>query len=87
MQKETDVNKEVPLSSLIQGEAATITRLTVQGMQRTRLLDLGFVPGTLIVHEMGSPLGDPTAYLVKGSLIALRKDQAAEVFVQKESLL
>jgi Fe2+ transport system protein FeoA len=56
-------------------------------MQRTRLLDLGFVPGTQIAYEMSSPLGDPTAYLVKGSLIALRKDQAVEVFVQKESLL
>jgi Fe2+ transport system protein FeoA len=39
-------------------------------------LDLGFVPGTEVMAEMTSPGGDPTAYRVRGTLIALRHEQA-----------
>jgi Fe2+ transport system protein FeoA len=40
------------------------------------LLDLGFVPGTLVELDMVSPAGDPKAYRVRGSVIALRREQA-----------
>jgi Fe2+ transport system protein FeoA len=40
------------------------------------LLDLGFVPGTAIEVEMVSPGGDPTAYRLRGTVIALRRNQA-----------
>ena len=36
---------------------------------------LGVVPGTRLVAEMASPTGDPTAYRIRGALIALRRDQ------------
>jgi Fe2+ transport system protein FeoA len=41
------------------------------------LLDLGFVPGTEVSVELKSPNGDPTAYRVRGAVIALRREQAA----------
>jgi Fe2+ transport system protein FeoA len=31
--------------------------------------------------EMVSPMGDPTAYRVRGAVIALRKEQASLVYV------
>jgi Fe2+ transport system protein FeoA len=40
------------------------------------LLDLGFVPGSAVEVNLVSPAGDPTAYLVRGALIALRREQA-----------
>ena len=40
------------------------------------MLDLGIVPGTIIEPEMNSPGGDPTAYRIRGTLIALRHEQA-----------
>ena len=47
-----------------------------RGQERRRLLDLGFVPGTVVEVEMISPAGDPTAYRVRGTIVALRREQA-----------
>lgn len=68
----------VSLSVLPIGAAASIVGIAeeCQGAERRRLLDLGFVPGTIIVGELISPGGDPTAYLIRGTLIALRRAQA-----------
>lgn len=59
------------------GGAAVVVGISrsCTGVQRRRLLDLGVVPGTRLVAEMASPTGDPTAYRVRGALIALRRDQ------------
>jgi len=57
-------------SAIVRGVSPSCT-----GVQRRRLLDLGLVPGTRIVAEMASPTGDPTAYRIRGALIALRRDQ------------
>ncbi|MHC4732053.1 MAG: FeoA family protein [Planctomycetota bacterium] len=37
------------------------------------------MPGTRVEAELRSPRGDPTAYRVRGTLIALRSDQADHV--------
>ena len=62
------------LSDLIPGQKAFIKSLNdnCQGIERKRLMDLGFIPGTLVEVEVSSPFRDPTAYRVKGGLIALR---------------
>ncbi|NTU77542.1 MAG: ferrous iron transport protein A [Alphaproteobacteria bacterium] len=54
----------------------------VQGFTRRRFLDLGLTPGTMIYPELGNFFGDPRAYRVRGTLIALRKDQAAQIWVK-----
>lgn len=76
------------LSELKYGETASITRLSDQcrGEARRRLLDLGFVRGTIITVQNISPLGNPIAYSLRDTLIALRKEQADEVFVEREVL-
>ncbi len=73
-----------PLSQLGAGQSATILGLSpaLRGAERRRLLDLGFLPGTRLEVELQSPAGDPTAYRLRGSLIALRRDQARHVRVQ-----
>lgn len=53
-----------------------------RGAERRRLLDLGFVPGSVVVPSLLSPAGDPTAYLVRGTLIALRREQARFIRVE-----
>jgi Fe2+ transport system protein FeoA len=45
-------------------------------------MDLGILPGTNIAVEMKSPLGDPTAYRVRGAVIALRRVQAQKIQIQ-----
>ena len=71
------------LSDLSLGERAKIVGLSpvCHGTERRRLLDLGILPGTEIKAELISPSGDPTAYLVRRSLIALRKEQADLIYI------
>ncbi len=54
----------------------------VQGLSRRRLLDLGFTPGARVRVYLPSMFGDPRAYIVRGTRIALRADQAAHVWVR-----
>ncbi|HMK08221.1 MAG TPA: FeoA family protein, partial [Anaerolineales bacterium] len=67
-----------PLFSLRPGERAQILGLSprCRGAERRRMLDLGLLPGTTIEAVMASPTGDPTAYLIRDALIALRHEQA-----------
>jgi DtxR family Mn-dependent transcriptional regulator len=76
-----DLLDEEYLSGLDQGQRGKVLGLSpaCRGPERRRLLDLGFVPGTEVFAEMKSPGGDPTAYRVRGALIALRKEQAGLV--------
>jgi DtxR family Mn-dependent transcriptional regulator len=72
------------LSSLATGERAEVVGIApgCRGVQRRRLLDLGLVPGTEVTSELRSPGGDPTAYRVRGALLALRREQADLVHVR-----
>lgn len=72
------------LYALSEGEAARVRQLGGEDSIRRRLGDLGIIEGTRIVRLGRSPLGDPTAYLVRGTVIALRREDAAKVFVERE---
>lgn len=78
------------LNALKPGQQAIVKALHSEGLERRRLMDLGLLPGTLVAVELTSPLGDPTAYLVRGTLVALRQEQAARIQVEivtEESLI
>ncbi len=72
------------LSSLEIGEEAEVVAISKAclGMQRRRLMDFGIVPGTKISAEMKSLGGDPTAYKVRGTNVALRKNQSDFIFIK-----
>lgn len=76
-----DLFEEELLIDLREGEEAQVLNLSAscRGAERRRLLDLGFVPGTVLEVEMVSPTGDPVAYRVRGTVIALRRSQAAHI--------
>lgn len=64
------------------GQTVAVVGLTAIGHLRRRLLDLGFVPGTKVHIVRRSPLGDPTAYRVRGATIALRSTDAQHILVE-----
>jgi DtxR family Mn-dependent transcriptional regulator len=74
----------ISLAELTYDQRAEIVVLdeAVQGFTRRRFLDLGLTPGTIIFPELQNFFGDPRAYRVRGTLIALRKDQAAQIWVK-----
>jgi DtxR family transcriptional regulator, Mn-dependent transcriptional regulator len=71
------------LSGLRPGEEALVVGIApaCQGAERRRLLDLGILPGTRIAAALVSPSGNPVAYRVRGSLIALRTSQAEQILI------
>lgn len=73
------------LARLEPGEAAAVVSLSpaCRGAERRRFLDLGILPGTEITAELRSPSGDPTAYRIRGALIALRREQAELIRVRR----
>jgi DtxR family Mn-dependent transcriptional regulator len=73
------------LTSLNEGEAGVVVGISknCRGIQRRRLMDLGIVPGTVISAELKSASGNPTAYNIRGAMIALRKDQASLVHIRR----
>ncbi len=74
----------IPLTALKGSQPAEIIQLDArcQGFTRRRFLDLGLTPGTTIYAELENAFGDPRAYRVRGTLIALRKDQAEDIWVK-----
>ena len=74
----------IPLNDLNPGQSSQVVALSprLRGADRRRIMDLGILPGTTIEVEMTSPSGDPTAYNVRGALIALRKEQARLIRVE-----
>jgi DtxR family Mn-dependent transcriptional regulator len=75
------------LSSLKQGESGRVVGISraCRGQQRRRLMDLGVVPGSVISAEMKSVGGDPTAYLIRGALIALRRQQSDQIYIEENN--
>lgn len=72
-----------PLADLSPGSVCQIVSMKLNDLLRRRILDLGIVPGTRIRCMRRGPSGDPTAYLVRGALIALRQEDAAQILVRK----
>jgi DtxR family Mn-dependent transcriptional regulator len=67
------------------GESGRVVDISpaCQGSQRRRLLDLGVVKGTQIEAELASAGGDPVAYRIRGALIALRREQAEWIRIER----
>lgn len=74
----------VRLADVAVGDRVEVLGITAQGRgaERQRFLDLGFVPGARVDVEFRSAGRDPTAYRVKSSLVALRRDQALKIRVR-----
>jgi len=54
----------------------------LQGFTRRRLLDLGLTPGAVVYPELQNVFADPRAYRVRGTLVALRRDQSDRIWVR-----
>jgi DtxR family Mn-dependent transcriptional regulator len=73
------------LSSLSQGQQGRILSIDrrCRGLERRRLLDLGFLPGTTVSAAFANPGGDPKAYVIRDTVIALREEQASCIRIEK----
>ncbi|OJU09070.1 MAG: ferrous iron transport protein A [Clostridiales bacterium 43-6] len=72
----------IPLCFLPIGQKARIKTLTSDGNARRRMLDLGLITDTIVEALQKSPSGDPTAYEIRGAVIALRSEEASNIIVE-----
>ena len=72
------MNIETSLFSL----SARVTQLRNDSSMRRRLQDLGLIEGTRVECLQRSPSGDPTAYLIRGAVIALREEDSSKIMVR-----
>lgn len=77
------MNQIVSLSNINVGEHARIERLAATGAMRRRFLDIGLVADTEVTCIGRSPFGDPSAYLIRGAVIAIRKEDGDGILVRK----
>ena len=72
---------QLTLDRLPIGQTAVVSRLAFQGNERRRMMDLGIVKGTTIEAVQKSPSGDPIAYFIRGTVIALRDEDARKIII------
>ena len=76
------MSKIICLHELQPGERARVHALRSVGSMRRRLLDLGLVEDTEVVCLGRSPLGDPSAYRIRGSVVAIRAADGADILLE-----
>lgn len=64
------------------GEQACVKQLLCGGSLRRRLLDMGLIEHTPVECLGHSPAGDPSAYLIRGAVIALRAEDSAAILME-----
>lgn len=72
----------IPLNQLPVGIKGRVVKLSSSGIERRRFLDLGLIPNSTVSTERKSPAGDPIAYNIRGSIIALRNEEAQRIIVE-----
>ncbi len=72
------------LDALPVGRAARVSSVDAAGSMHRRLLDLGFTDGALTRCVYVNPSGNPRAYAVRGTVIALRNADARAVGLREE---
>lgn len=71
------------LNELLKGESAKIIKISGIGELKKRLVDMGVTAGEVIKLERNAPLGDPQEYIIKATGIAIRKQDAKNIEVEK----
>lgn len=73
------------IADLKVGEKGTICSFTDE-MMSLKLLEMGCLPGIEVQVSCKAPFGDPLCIRVSGYALSLRKEEAATILIQSESV-
>jgi len=79
------MQKKITMDTLPVEAEGLIKEINAEDNMKKRLFDLGFIENTKIKCVAQSPLGDPKAYLVRGSIIALRNEDSRNITIKSEN--
>lgn len=71
------------LNDLEIGKMGVVLKNDANQNIRRRLLDIGLVKGSIIKPILISPGSDMVAYLIKGAVIAIRKNDTEKIIVEE----
>ncbi|MBQ6936605.1 MAG: ferrous iron transport protein A [Clostridia bacterium] len=72
---------QMTLYDLKIGETALVVAINTDACLKQRLRDIGLIKNSEVKVLHCSPTGNPRAYLIKGSVIALRNCDAEKIIV------
>ncbi len=72
------------INNLLPGDRAVITEMHAASSIKQRLMDLGIIEGAEIEMVRAAPLGDPVEIKVHNTLVAIRRREAATLFIEEE---
>ena len=78
-----NTNEVHTLCDIVPGQSAVVKKLLTQGVMRRRLIDIGLTENTCVRCVGRSPFGDPSAYMIRGAVIAIRREDAGEIIVSR----
>lgn len=65
------------------GERLLVKRIACSEGILRRLQDIGLVEGTVVECVGIAPLGDPSAFLIRGAVIALRGEDTKKILAEE----
>ncbi len=75
------MNQQASLDDIRPGQHAVVRSLQSTGSMRRRLLDIGLIENTDVECLGRSPGGDPTAFLIRGAVIAIRSEDCKNILI------
>ena len=69
------------LNTLQEGQRARVIDILSSGSMRRRLLDMGLIKNTVVECLGRSPGGDPSAFLIRGAVIAIRSEDCKDILI------
>ena len=76
------MNTQYSLCDIKPGQSATVAHLCTKDNMRRRLLDIGLIENTSVECVGTSPGGDPSAYLIRGAVIAIRSEDCRDIIIK-----
>ncbi len=70
------------LDQLKPGNGGVILKVSGSGALRRRLLDMGLTPKTTVYVKKIAPMGDPMELSLRGYLLSIRKEDAANIEIE-----
>lgn len=70
------------LSELKAGESGQIKGFDTSDLE-LKLMEMGCIPGEMVVVEKIAPLGDPISIRIAGYSLSLRKNEANQILLEK----
>ena len=77
------MKNNISLDKINLNEKYLIDEVLLDEHTKKRIYDLGLIENTIIEAVYKSPFGDPIAYLVRGTIIAIRNYDAKKIIVRR----